>query len=51
MEEWSEESVESSMDKIYEFKSRSEANWIGELGGLGGGGKVGRDSKRACVKD
>ena len=37
MEEWSEVSVESSMDNIYEFKSRSEASWIGELGGLGGG--------------
>ena len=46
MEEWSEVSVESSMDNIYEFKSRSEANWIGELGGLGGGGKAGRGGER-----
>ena len=31
MEEWSEVSVESSMDNIYEFKSRSEASWIGQV--------------------
>ena len=49
MEERSEESVVSSMDRIYEFRSRSEASRIGEFGGLRGkGGRGGDKTSRIC---